>query len=81
MRLCAGSGWSLCKTLQTKWFKAASNITSMKDSRKKEEKDAAATTDYDNDKRFQNLLEYLGLSQYPGLISILKKLGSGTTAT
>jgi len=42
-------------------------------------KDYATNHGPNDDKQFQNLLKYLGLDQYPGLIPILKKLGSGAT--
>jgi hypothetical protein len=47
----------------------------------KEVKGYATDNGSDDDKQFQNLLKYLGLDQYPGLIPILKKWGSGTTTT
>jgi hypothetical protein len=61
-----------------------SNMMSVRGSRKgrREENKGHATNNESNDaQQFQNLLEYLGLGQYPGLIPILRKLGSGTTAT
>ena len=35
----------------------------------------------DDDGQFQSLLDYLGLGKYPGLIPILRKLGSGSMTT
>ena len=40
-----------------------------------------ANSELMNDKQLQNLLDYFGLGRYPGLISLLRKLGSGGSST
>ncbi|HKZ60934.1 MAG TPA: hypothetical protein VJZ68_00765 [Nitrososphaera sp.] len=65
-------------------LRSKSNMISVQASRKgkrEENKGQATNNESNDDKQLQNLLEYLGLGQYPGLIPILRKLGSGTTTT
>jgi hypothetical protein len=51
------------------------SVQASRKGKREKNKGQATNNESNDDKQLQNLLEYLGVCQYPGLIPIFRKLG------